>query len=145
MISRFFPGRYESLEEIAEFVRSIAQAAGLSPFETYKLETAVDEACSNIIEHAYCGISDGVIEFTILTTPEAITIILKDNGRKFSPDSVLPPDVNAPLKKRKDHGLGIFIIRKWMDDVQFDYIDGHNILTMTKYRDCTPDEPCSSF
>ncbi len=141
MITRTFPGRYESLSEIADFVRSAANAAGLNSFEVYTIETAVDEACSNIIEHAYNGICDGIIECTIMETTEGITITLKDNGNKFTPKVIPRPDVEAPLKKRKDHGLGLYIIHKWMDAVSFDYVDGRNILIMTKYRDRKVNEP----
>ena len=130
------PGRYENLVIIAEFVRQAAQEAGLDSFAIYSVETAVEEACSNIIEHAYEGEDRGNIECSCSSDVTGLTICLMDNGKPFKPETVRNPDVKAPLKKRPSHGLGLFIMRKWMDDVQFTVKpNGGNVLTMVKRKE----------
>ena len=132
-------GRYENLEKIAEFVREIAQQAGLDNFAVYSIETAVEEACTNIIDHAYGGEGKGNIECDCAVDEEGLTIQLRDKGKPFNPEKVLAPDTKAPLYKRKSHGLGLFMMRKWMDDVRFEFNgDSGNILTMVKYREPKP-------
>jgi serine/threonine-protein kinase RsbW len=130
------PGRYENLVKISAYVRQAAQEAGLDGFAVYSVETAVEEACSNIIEHAYGGEDRGEIECTCCVDEAGLTIRLRDHGKPFSPEKVPSPDVRAPLKKRQAHGLGLYIIRKWMDDVQFEFTPGcGNQLTMVKHKE----------
>ncbi|HTX79376.1 MAG TPA: ATP-binding protein [Longilinea sp.] len=128
-----FPGRYDSLNKIASFIRQAAQEAQLSDFATYEVETAIDEACSNIIEHAYGGEDRGTIECTYEVSDDRLTIVLRDHGKPFDPSKVPTPDLKSPLGNRKTHGLGLYIMRQWMDKVEFDKTKDTNILTMIKY------------
>jgi serine/threonine-protein kinase RsbW len=128
-----FPGRYDSLIKISEFVNNSAQAAHLSDFDIYAVETAVDEACSNIIEHAYGGENKGEICCTIKTDGQGLTIILKDRGRPFNPAKVKPPNLEAKLNNRRTHGLGLYFIYKLMDEVDFRFNDDGNTLVMIKH------------
>jgi serine/threonine-protein kinase RsbW len=134
MQTKEFPGRFASLCEIAEFVQQAAQETGLSDFDTYAVETAVDEACSNIIEHAYGGENKGTIECVLEPQPGALTIILKDHGKSFDPKLIKPPDLRCPLEERKDHGLGLYFIYQWMDQVSFSHEGDRNVLTMVKRK-----------
>jgi anti-sigma regulatory factor (Ser/Thr protein kinase) len=130
-----FPGRYESLAQIGEFIRQKSKEAGLDNLAAYTIETAVDEACSNIIEHAYGGINIGEIECTCNETDDNLTIILKDSGLPFDPSSIPEPDLNVPLEERDNHGLGLFFMRKWMDEVRFSSLpEGGNIVIMVKNK-----------
>lgn len=130
----FIPGRYENLTEISSLVREAAQETGLNDFAVYAVETAVDEACSNIIEHAYGGENKGDIEFSYEINDDGLKIILVDHGKPFDPDKVPIPDLKGHLRKRKTHGLGLYIMRQWMDEVKFKFEDGKNTLTMVKLR-----------
>jgi serine/threonine-protein kinase RsbW len=133
------PGRYENLVKISEFIRQAAQDAGLDSFAVYSVETAVEEACSNIIEHAYGGEGHGDIECRCSDEATELVIQLRDHGKPFKPESVRDPNIHAPLKKRPSHGLGIFIMRKWMDDVRFEFSpETGNLLTMTKHKEHKP-------
>lgn len=138
MTTLTFPGRFESLPIIADFVRISAQDAGLSSFQIYAVETAVDEACANIIEHAYGGEDNGDIECSCLITNKGLTVILRDSGRPFNPKSIKNPDLDSSLEDRSDHGLGLYFIRQWMDDVDFDFKPGRNTLTMSKFKEKQP-------
>ncbi|MCA1953723.1 MAG: ATP-binding protein [Anaerolinea sp.] len=133
MAFRVFPGDYASLAEIATFVRQVSIAAGFDSNTVYQIETAVDEACSNIIEHAYGGEHRGDIECQCEITAHSLTITLKDHGKPFRPDKIAAPDLKAPLKKRQAHGLGLYFMRQWMDEVHFEFMDGVNVLTLIKH------------
>jgi serine/threonine-protein kinase RsbW len=134
-ITHIFPGRYDSLSKIDTFIREIAQKAELSDFVIYTVEMAVDEACSNIIEHAYQGEDKGNITCSCEVNEKGLTIILLDNGLPFNPSLVTPPDINADLEDRESHGLGLFFIQKWMDRVEFEVTPNKgNRLTLFKQR-----------
>lgn len=128
-----FPGCYSSLVKIGEFVTQAAKSIGFDGFELYKIETAVDEACSNIIEHAYGQENIGDIVVSVVTDLEKITITLTDFGEPFDPKYVKQPDLDADLEVREDHGLGIYMMKQWMDVVIFDTNQEKNVLTLVKY------------
>lgn len=129
-------GRYENLVKLADFIRQIARQAGLDSFAVYSVETAVEEACTNIIEHAYGGEGKGMIECTCTVDDAALIIQLRDKGKPFNPKKIRNPDTKAPLNKRESHGLGLYIMRKWMDDVRFEFsAESGNTLTMVKYKE----------
>lgn len=129
-----FPGRFESLEKISAFIGKVARSAGLDESTTYNVQLAVDEACSNIIEHAYGGEDLGNIECFCELTPEELKITLSDQGQPFDPTQIPEPDITSPPEERKVGGLGLFLIQKFMDEVQFAFEPGKNTLTMIKYR-----------
>jgi serine/threonine-protein kinase RsbW len=108
---------------------------GMDDSDTYTVELAVDEACTNIIEHAYRGIKGGDIECTCDAREDNLTIILRDHGHPFNPRSVSSPDLGADLKNRKVGGLGLYLIHKLMDEVRFEPLgESGNVLIMVKRR-----------
>lgn len=131
-----FPGRFDSLADISEFVARAAEAAGLDAHAIYEVQMAVDEACSNIIEHAYGGEGRGPIECTCRIRDGELTVTLCDQGHPFDPTSVPEPDLHANLKKRKSGGLGLYFIRQLMDNVHFEFTpDSGNVLTLVKRKE----------
>jgi anti-sigma regulatory factor (Ser/Thr protein kinase) len=131
------PGRFEYLAQIAEFVTHAARDAGLSDDDVFHVEMAVDEACSNVIEHAYAEIS-GDIELTCTISEQGrLDIIIHDHGQPFDPASVPEPNVSdgANLDAMQEGGLGLYFMRKLMDEVRFQIVPEHgNTLYMTKRR-----------
>jgi anti-sigma regulatory factor (Ser/Thr protein kinase) len=119
---------------IRDFVAQVGEGLGLDEQVIYELQLAVDEACSNVIEHGYGG-RGGEIEVTIEPTEDGIQVMMRDWGNPFDPDAVPIPDVTAPLENRKLGGLGLFLMRKMMDDVRFEFDRQQgNTLTMMKRR-----------
>lgn len=117
-------------------MREAAQKTGLDDCTIYAVETAVDEACSNIIEHAYGAEDLGEIQCECCVLPDRLIIILKDQGKPFDPSAVAAPNLEVPLDERTDHGLGLYFMRQMMDDVRFDFVEGvGNILTMVKMKE----------
>lgn len=130
-----FPGRFENLEDISQMVGKAAENAGLDDSGVYAIQLAVDEACTNIIEHAYGGEGRGQIDVTTKVTPTSIVIQLRDFGRPFDPASIPVPQTNLPLEEIQPRGIGLFLIRKMMDEIKFEFTsENGNILTMIKKK-----------
>jgi len=135
MPKRIFPGNFGSLEGISEFIVKKAQKAGFSPNDVYAIQTAVDEACSNIIDHAYGGENKGEIFIKVTETKENLKIVLRDQGEPFDPENVPEPDLTSALEHRKERGLGIFFMQKLMDEVIFEFSEKRgNKLTLVKNK-----------
>ncbi len=134
MSTKSFPGFYTSLSEIAEFVNKAAIEIGFNATDLFAIETAVDEAVSNIIEHAYEGEGKGEIVCAVEPIENGIKIILEDHGKPFDPSCVPIPDVTADLDDRLDHGLGVYMMCQLLDDIHFDFFDQKNQLTMIKKK-----------
>jgi serine/threonine-protein kinase RsbW len=130
-----FAAKFEYLDEIREFVGAIARDGGFSDKDVYNIQLATDEAASNIIEHAYENITDGLLELSCGMRDDLMTIVLIDHGESFDPSEIPLPDLKADLSDRKIGGLGIFLMRKLMDDVHYEVKPNKgNILTMTKRK-----------
>ncbi len=128
-----FPGRFESLAKISDLIVQQAKEAGLDETDIYAVDLAVDEAITNIIEHAYGGEGVGNIQCTCQARDGELIIILRDFGRPFDPDKIPAPNVKARLKDLKSGGAGLFLIRKLMDEVRFEFNqETGNVLTMVK-------------
>lgn len=135
MATRTFPANYKSLAKISRFIIDQAEQAGFPPKEIYAIQTAVDEACSNIIDHAYGGENLGDIIINVKESTKIFQIILVDQGEPFVPEDVPAPDITSPLEIRKERGLGIFFMRNLMDKVVFDFSPTKgNTLTLVKYK-----------
>jgi anti-sigma regulatory factor (Ser/Thr protein kinase) len=130
-----FAAKFEYLDEIRDFVGAVARDGGFGEKDVYNIQLATDEAASNIIEHAYEGVSDGVLDLLCGMEKELIRITLIDYGVPFDPSAIPMPDLKADLSDRKIGGLGIFLMRKLMDEVHYEPRDDKsNVLTMIKRK-----------
>jgi serine/threonine-protein kinase RsbW len=128
-----FDADFDNLDEIREFVGEAARQIGFSDKEIYSIQLAADEASSNIIEHAYAGVRDGKIEIDCRASEYGLTIVMRDHGKSFNPSSVPEPNVKADLSERKIGGLGMYLMRKLMDEVLYESsLETGNVLTMVK-------------
>jgi len=130
------PGHFEYLAQIADFVEAAARDAGWNEHEIYRVQMAVDEACSNIIEHAYGPDRQGDIQLTCCVQDVGdLVISIHDIGKPFDPTAVPEPSVRNAVENLPEGGLGLYFMRKLMDEVtfHFDEKDG-NVLTMVKRR-----------
>jgi len=125
----------QNLAVVSDFITSVANNLGLSEADTFALQMAVDEACANVIEHAYGGRRDGSIHITCQALESSIVVTVQDHGKPFDPHSVPRPAADAPLEERLESGLGLLLIEKLMDEVRFEFDDERgNVLTMVKRR-----------
>lgn len=133
MESTTFPADCANLIQISELVCSYAQKLPFTPKQIYEIDLAVDEASSNIIDHAYKGLPEGQIRLFLDHNQSAMTIILQDDGNGFDLNSVPEPDLSGPLEERRERGLGVFLIHQLMDQVIYEPNTGNgNQLTLVK-------------
>ncbi len=135
MRTEIFPADFSNLERIREFVAQAAVDAGLDDKEVYAVQLAVDEAATNVIEHAYRDIPGGQVEITCSQRTDGLAIILHDYGRPFDPKQVRKPNLSAQLSKRNIGGLGLYMIHNLMDDVDYQsQPETGNVLTLFKKK-----------
>lgn len=112
-----------------------ALKAGLDDKAVYAVQLAVDEACSNIIDHAYGGEGVGELECSVAIQDDGLKVILRDQGRPFDPKKIPPPKIEIPLEELKPRGVGYFLMTKMMDRIDYRYSNKEgNVLTMFKRR-----------
>ncbi len=124
----------DALAKISAFITSAAERCGLDERATWQVQLAVDEAVTNVIQHAYDPDQPGDLTLSWQCRNHKFIVILRDHGRQFDPSAVPPPDVTSPLEERQVGGLGIYLITRLMDEVRFEFSPQEgNVLTMVKY------------
>lgn len=129
------PGRFDRIREACDFVVAGAEEAGFDPDEVFRIQLACDEACTNIIEHAYGAEGEGDIRVSWHKEKGAFIIELRDNGRPFRPESVpypSMPDSADDVDELQVGGLGLHFMRTLMDKVEFSFNEEGNRLIMVK-------------
>jgi len=130
---RTFEGRFENLAKIGEYIEGITAKTGLDEKQRYAVQLAVDEAASNIIEHAYRDVKDGKIDMSIEHSPQKLVIIVHDEGKPFDPSAVEKFDLELSLEDMTDRGAGLHLIENIMDEVEFKFNgEKGNTLKMVK-------------
>ena len=114
-------GDFKNLAKIGGFIDQAAIRAGLDDRAAYAIQLAVDEACANIIEHAYGGEGRGQIHLTYRLREDGLQVIIYDQGTPFDPSQIPEPDIQAPLSERSSRGMGLFFIRKLVDSFEFKF------------------------
>lgn len=114
-------GHFENLAKIYDFISQATVQAGLDDRAAYAIQMAVDEACANIIEHAYGGEGRGQIHLTYRVQEDGLQVIIYDHGTPFDPSQVPKLDIQAPLSERSSRGMGLFFIRKLADSFEFKF------------------------
>ena len=121
----------QNLSVIADFISKSMKEMGVSK-EEHRVQTAVDEACTNVIKYAYSG-KGGPLTLTCEMKDHTFIIVINDRGKPFDPAAVHPPDLDASLETRRIGGLGIYMMKKYMDEVTYDFSkETGNTLTMKK-------------
>ncbi len=127
------PAARENIPAVIDFVNRELKSVGCPMKTEAQIDIAIDELYSNIANYGYDGENGRVL--VLLETeirPRAVTISFIDEGRPFNPLEREDPDVSLSARERKIGGLGIFMVKKSMDDVRYEYRDGKNILTIRK-------------
>jgi serine/threonine-protein kinase RsbW len=126
--------RTDNLFEVREFVGEEARAFGFSDEDAANIVLAVDEACTNIIKHAYQYATDKEIEVSILPQHRSFEIRIFDNGKSFDPTKIRRPDLKEHIGHRKRGGLGVYLMKKLMDKVEYNFHRGkRNEVRLIKY------------
>ena len=128
----------DALAKISAFVTEAAELAGLDERATWQVQLAVDEAATNVIQHAYDLDAPGDLTLGWRCEDNKFVVTLRDYGRQFDPGSIPEPDITSSLEDRQVGGLGLYLITRLMDEVRFDF-DPHagNVLTMFVFWELT--------
>jgi serine/threonine-protein kinase RsbW len=123
----------ESLSVFREFISDCCAKFKIPDGIVFDLKLAVDEACTNIIEHGYKGMDPGSIILSFRIESDRILVQITDFGHIFEPADAPKPDVEAALEDRELGGLGLYLIYQTMDNIDYQASDDGNTLTFTKY------------
>lgn len=122
----------ESIPQVAAFVEGELEKLSCPMKELAQINIAVDELYSNIVNYAY---KDGEGEASVSVQglpPNSVRVTFEDSGVPYNPLAKSDPDVTLGAEERQIGGLGIFIVKKTMDAMEYNFEDGKNILAITK-------------
>ena len=123
----------KNLNKVQAFIDEELEAVDCPMLTQTAIDIAVEELFVNIASYAYdTGIGTAVVQVTVHEEPLSVEITFIDNGRQYDPLAKDDPDTTLSAGQRRKGGLGIFMVKKSMDDVIYEYKDGKNILTIKK-------------
>lgn len=126
------PARRENLEKLIDFILSIIKSAGINKETAAEIHLAVDEACTNSIKYAYPDGPAGDIELSCRLDRRLATVTIRDWGLAFNPMELPPPDLNLDIADRPIGGLGIYLMKKFSDRLEYRRENDSNFLTIIK-------------
>jgi serine/threonine-protein kinase RsbW len=132
-LSLTIPSDLEEIAKVSDALESLMEAYGYTGEDVLDTQLAVEEAVTNIIVHGYGG-PEGEIVVSCRAGPDAIEIQLEDQAIPFDPLSIPDPALDQNIEDRQIGGLGIFLAKQIMSDIQYRFADGKNILTMVKKK-----------
>lgn len=121
----------EELTKLPEFVDTVCEEAGVDMALIASLNLALEEAVTNVVLYAYPG-SEGLVDIDAVYTDKCLKFIITDSGIAFDPTKKEDADTTLSAEERPIGGLGIFLVRQIMDSVNYERIEGHNVLTLIK-------------
>lgn len=126
--------RTENIDAVTEFVNEQLDSYGCSMKAQAQIDVAIDELFGNIAHYAYPPEETGPVTVRVefLQQPPAVVLTFIDRGVPYDPLKKEDPDTSLSAEERKIGGLGVFMVKKMMDDVAYRYCGGQNILTVTK-------------
>ena len=116
---------------VLEFVSSACEEARVRQDARFDLQLAVEEACANVIEHAY-GAQGGSFSVIFATSGPDVILTVVDHGPPFDPSSVATPDLSVPLEDRRIGGLGVHLMKTLMDELHYAFTEHGNIVKMVR-------------
>ncbi len=123
----------ENIETVTAFINEQLEAAECPMKAQMQIDIAIDEILSNIVHYAYGEkVGDVTVRIDFLDNPKSAVLTFTDSGVPYSPLEQSDPDISLSAEERKIGGLGIFMVRKTMDDMTYEFKDGMNILKIRK-------------
>ena len=133
MAEKTFDAAVDQLDEVLAFVTDQLDQLDCPPKHRIQIEVAVEELFVNIASYAYrpgTGTADVTVE--AFDNPKAVEITFRDSGVPYDPLAKQDPDISLSADDRQIGGLGIFMVKKTMDDMRYEYKDNQNVLTIRK-------------
>ena len=128
------PSSTQHLDDVRQFVETHAQAAQLSRKDVDHFKVAVDEACTNVIKHAYHSEENHEIDIAVIIDNERFTVRIRDEGETFDRSEYTQPDLTQLVKQRRRGGLGVELMHRLMDEVNYRTDGPINEVQLIKYR-----------
>ena len=133
------PSSTENLSMIRDFVKSSGLQAGMGDIEVARLELAVDEACANVMEHAYDADDTKEVSIRAIVDEASVQIEVIDTGKGFDPAAVEQLKLQELVSAKRTGGLGMRLMKSFMDEVHYEMQPGvKNELKMVKRLRKTP-------
>ncbi len=127
------PAVVDSIPEVTDFVNAELEAVGCPMKAQIQIDVAIDEVFSNIANYAYgAGTGEATVRFETMDAPKSVRLTFIDTGVAYNPLEAPDPDVTLAADERQMGGLGVYLVKKTMDDVSYEHVDGRNILRITK-------------
>lgn len=124
----------ENIETVTDFVNGELEAYDCPMRAQIQIDVAIDELFGNIAHYAYDPTTGpATVRVEVVQDPLSVHITFIDGGKPFDPLARMDPDITASAEDRDIGGLGIFMVKKTMDDIRYEYKDGQNILTIIKH------------
>ena len=127
--------RLEEVPQMMASIEDICTEEGIDEMTILGINLALEEAVVNVVNYAYPEGTVGDIEMEVNADAKAITFILRDHGKPFDPTAAKEVDITLSAEERQIGGLGIHLIRNYMDEVKYEYCDGQNVLTLVKNKE----------
>ena len=122
-----------NIEAVTDFVNEQLEALDCPMKAQMQIDIAIDELFGNIAHYAYNPeIGKATVRVEVIEDPLAVTITFIDNGIPYDPLAKADPDTTLSAEEREIGGLGIYMVKKSMDDITYEYKDGQNILAIKK-------------
>ena len=123
----------ENIEVVTDFVNEHLEALDCPMKAQMQIDVAIDELFSNIAHYAYKpAVGEATVRVEVAENPSAVVITFIDSGVPYNPLAKEDPDVTLSAEERAIGGLGIFMVKKTMDEVRYEYKDGQNVLAIKK-------------
>lgn len=133
MTEKIFPADINELASVTVFLEEELDKAEASPKLMVTFAVALEELFVNVAHYAYPN-SKGTVKIGIDTSGDSIVVQLTDSGIPFNPVAMPDPDITESAEERKIGGLGIYMVKKSMDSMTYEYKDNQNILTISKRK-----------
>ena len=117
---------------LGEFVEQVAEQLGYNMTDSMNMNLALEEAVVNVMNYAYPTGLEGDVTVEAKANTEQLTFTITDSGQPFDPTVRGEVDITLPAEERAIGGLGIHLIRRYMDSINYERHEGHNILTLRK-------------
>ena len=122
----------QEIPQLNAFIDEVCESHDLDPMTSMEMNLALEEAVVNVMTYAYPEGTKGYVDISVQSDNGSLVFVISDSGKPFDPTTREEVDTSLPAEQREIGGLGIFLVRKMMDDIKYEYKDGHNILTLRK-------------
>ena len=117
---------------LSTFVDEVCESHGVDMMTTMQMNLALEEAVVNVMTYGYPEGTKGYVDISVQSDSCGLTFVISDSGKPFDPTTRGEVDTTLSAEERSIGGLGIHLVRQLMDDIKYEYKDGHNVLTLKK-------------